>query len=173
MFIYSCNKVTNPNKFCSYRYFFPVFPPPSLLQPATSQASARIYRPSFRENKPKTRWFSITKDERFGLVFTKTGSINSGTGCKSCQAKCLGMLVSASHFSLGSSPRGGQDLTKRSRKKSVIKEKSRCTQRRYDMNGKSHIQGDMDSEQSIWGRGGGRGGVDQQSSARIYRPAFS
>jgi hypothetical protein len=32
--------------------------------------SARTYRPSFRENKPKT--------EGFGIDFAKTGSINSG-----------------------------------------------------------------------------------------------
>jgi hypothetical protein len=29
------------------------------------------------------RWFSMTENERFGLVFAKTGSINSGTGIKS------------------------------------------------------------------------------------------
>jgi hypothetical protein len=38
--------------------------------------SARTYRPSFRENMPKTL---VIVNERFGLVFTKTGSINSGT----------------------------------------------------------------------------------------------
>jgi hypothetical protein len=40
---------------------------------------ARVYRPSFRENKPKTLVFG-----HFGcfcvlIVFAKTGSINSGT----------------------------------------------------------------------------------------------
>ncbi len=44
-------------------------------------SSARIYRPSFCENKPK-RSFSVIENERFGLVFAKTGSINSGTGVK-------------------------------------------------------------------------------------------
>jgi hypothetical protein len=32
----------------------------------------------FTKTSPK-RWFSITENERFGLVFVKTGSINSGT----------------------------------------------------------------------------------------------
>ncbi len=41
---------------------------------------AQIYRPIFRQNKPNTVCaFSMTKNERFGLVFTKTWSINSGT----------------------------------------------------------------------------------------------
>ncbi len=39
----------------------------------------RIYSPSFLENKPKPP-VSISENERFGLVFAKTGSINSGTG---------------------------------------------------------------------------------------------
>jgi hypothetical protein len=43
------------------------------------KSSARIYRPSFRENKPKTLVFSFIQNERFGLVFVKTGSIISGT----------------------------------------------------------------------------------------------
>ncbi len=34
--------------------------------------------PSFRETSP-IRSFSMTKNERIGLVFAKTGSINSGT----------------------------------------------------------------------------------------------
>jgi hypothetical protein len=51
-------------------------------------------------------------------------------------------------------------LTKRSRQKSVIKEKSRCTQRRYDMNGKSQIQGEWTLNR-VYGGGGvgaGKGG---------------
>ncbi len=44
----------------------------------TNTTSARIYRPSFRENKPETLVFN-EKNERIGLVFAKTGSINSGT----------------------------------------------------------------------------------------------
>ncbi len=39
--------------------------------------SARIYRLSFRENKPRMR-ILMTENERFGLVFAKTASINSG-----------------------------------------------------------------------------------------------
>ncbi len=35
--------------------------------------SARIYRPSFRENKPKTL---VIESAHFGLVFAKTGSVN-------------------------------------------------------------------------------------------------
>ncbi len=40
---------------------------------------ARIYKPSFHENKPKNARF-MTENERFVLVFAKTVSINSGTG---------------------------------------------------------------------------------------------
>ncbi len=42
--------------------------------------NARIYRPSFRETTSRKRSFSMTENEHFGLVFAKTGSINSGTG---------------------------------------------------------------------------------------------
>jgi hypothetical protein len=35
--------------------------------------------PIFAKTSPK-RSFSMTENERFGLVFAKTGSINSGTG---------------------------------------------------------------------------------------------
>ncbi len=35
--------------------------------------------PAFAKTSPK-RSFSMTENERFGLVFTKTGFINSGTG---------------------------------------------------------------------------------------------
>jgi hypothetical protein len=39
-----------------------------------------MYRPSFLENKPKTIFFYYCSDnERFGLAFAKTGSINSVT----------------------------------------------------------------------------------------------
>jgi hypothetical protein len=38
---------------------------------AIVQCPNRIYRPSFRENKPK-RSFSMIDSERFGLVFAKT-----------------------------------------------------------------------------------------------------
>ncbi len=37
-----------------------------------------IIGPVFAKTSPK-RSFSMTKNERFGLVFLKTGSINSGT----------------------------------------------------------------------------------------------
>ncbi len=43
-----------------------------------NKTNGRIYRPSFCENKSKSL-FSMSENERFGLVFTKTGSINSGT----------------------------------------------------------------------------------------------
>ena len=47
---------------------------------AMMQASscARMYRPSFRENKPNMLVFNNGK-RAFGLVFAKTGSINLGT----------------------------------------------------------------------------------------------
>jgi hypothetical protein len=35
----------------------------------------------FAKTSPK-RSFCMTENERFGLVFVKTGSINSGTGCR-------------------------------------------------------------------------------------------
>jgi hypothetical protein len=41
--------------------------------------SARIYDPVFAKTSPR-RSFSVIENERFGLVFAKTGSINSGTG---------------------------------------------------------------------------------------------
>jgi hypothetical protein len=66
--------------------------------------SARISRPSLREKKPKTL-VSIIENERFGLVFPKTGYINLGTGLlqlfeiwtpllnKTCVKTHLGILV--------------------------------------------------------------------------------
>jgi len=45
----------------------------------TIDSRARIFRPGFRETIPRLS-FSTTEIERFGLVFTKTGSINPGTG---------------------------------------------------------------------------------------------
>ncbi len=48
---------------------------------------ARNYRPCFRENQPK-RCFLLSENERFGLVFVKTGSINSGTGSGSISQRC-------------------------------------------------------------------------------------
>ncbi len=44
-------------------------------------SSARIYRPSFHENKPKTL-ISLNRKRGFWLVFAKTGSIISGTELK-------------------------------------------------------------------------------------------
>jgi hypothetical protein len=38
-----------------------------------------IIDPVFEKTSPK-RSFSMTENERFGLVFVNTGSINSGTG---------------------------------------------------------------------------------------------
>ncbi len=46
---------------------------------SVSELSALNYRPSFRENQPKRLVFSHRK-RAFGIVFAKTGSINSGTG---------------------------------------------------------------------------------------------
>jgi hypothetical protein len=46
---------------------------------ATSTAVPEIIDPVFAKTSPK-RSFCMTENERFGLVFTKTGSINSGTG---------------------------------------------------------------------------------------------
>ncbi len=55
-----------------------------LIFPSTNlnlfhcESFARIYRPSFHENKPKTLVFSHSK-QAFRLVFAKTGFIISGT----------------------------------------------------------------------------------------------
>ena len=49
-------------------------------------ACARNYRPCFRENQLNAR-FLLSENERFGLVFVKTGFINSGTG-KIYENKC-------------------------------------------------------------------------------------
>ncbi len=38
----------------------------------------------FAKTSPK-RSFSMTENERFGLVFGNTGSINSGTGNENCE----------------------------------------------------------------------------------------
>jgi hypothetical protein len=47
---------------------------------SVNEYSARIYRPSFREKKtsPK-RSFSMTENDRLGLISAKTGSVNLGT----------------------------------------------------------------------------------------------
>jgi hypothetical protein len=44
-----------------------------------SNPVTEIIDPVFAKTRPK-RSFCITKNERFGLVFVKTGSINSGRG---------------------------------------------------------------------------------------------
>jgi hypothetical protein len=41
--------------------------------------NARNYRPCFAKTSQNAR-FLLSENERFGLVFVKTGSINSGTG---------------------------------------------------------------------------------------------
>jgi hypothetical protein len=47
--------------------------------------------PVFAKTSPK-RAFSMTENERFGLVFLKTGSINSGTVVFMCvQREVLGV----------------------------------------------------------------------------------
>jgi hypothetical protein len=43
-----------------------------------SRSVPEIMDPVFEKTSPK-RSFCMTENERFGLVFTKTGSINSGT----------------------------------------------------------------------------------------------
>jgi hypothetical protein len=61
-------------------------PVPEFIDPVFAKTSpqssftlsARIYRPSVRKNKHKT-FVSLIENERFRLVFVKTGSINSGT----------------------------------------------------------------------------------------------
>ncbi len=50
--------------------------------------SARIYRPSVCENKPKHS-FPVSENERFGFVFAKTGSINLGTGVREKMEKWM------------------------------------------------------------------------------------
>jgi hypothetical protein len=48
----------------------PLTPVPEFIDPVLAKTSRK-------------RSFSITENERFGLVFAKTGSINSGTeGCR-------------------------------------------------------------------------------------------
>jgi hypothetical protein len=59
----------------------------SRFQRPLESNCARIYRPSFHENKPKTLVFNDCKraeNERVGVVFAKTGpgSMNSGTVLK-------------------------------------------------------------------------------------------
>jgi hypothetical protein len=39
-----------------------------------------IIDPVFAKTSPKKRSFCMTENERFGLVFVKTGSTNLGTG---------------------------------------------------------------------------------------------
>jgi hypothetical protein len=56
-----------------------------LLAPAHCAVSPKVpvpefIDPVFTKTSPK-RSFSMTERERFGLVFAKTGSIISGTGC--------------------------------------------------------------------------------------------
>ncbi len=55
----------------------------SPVVPSTSSLSwntvPEIIDPVFAKTSPK-RSFCMTENERFGLVFGKTGSINSGTG---------------------------------------------------------------------------------------------
>ncbi len=61
------------------------------------QSSARIYKPSFRENKPKTLIFSHAK-RPFWACFAKTGSINLGTGFPSIKKPPIyPCLLSRSH----------------------------------------------------------------------------
>jgi len=47
--------------------------------PATCKPVPEIIDPVFRKTSQNAR-FLLSEKERFGLVFVKTGSINSGTG---------------------------------------------------------------------------------------------
>ncbi len=51
----------------------------SISQRYVSGSVPEIIDPVFAKTSPK-RSFSMTENERFGLVFANTGSINSGTG---------------------------------------------------------------------------------------------
>jgi hypothetical protein len=52
-----------------------------------------ILDPVFAKTSPK-RSFRMTENERFGLVFVKTGSINSGNGLEACLFWCfIDMIV--------------------------------------------------------------------------------
>jgi hypothetical protein len=50
-----------------------------------------ITDPAFLKTSPKCS-FSVIEIERFGLVFMKTGSINSGTGVERCKSKTFSIL---------------------------------------------------------------------------------
>jgi len=52
----------------------------SLPRFPSSHYCAWIYRPSFRK-KPAQMFLSMTENERFGLVFAKTESVNSARQC--------------------------------------------------------------------------------------------
>jgi hypothetical protein len=51
----------------------------SYFQEKVNTTVPEFIDPDFAKTCPK-RSFSVTENERFGLVFAKTGSINSGTG---------------------------------------------------------------------------------------------
>jgi hypothetical protein len=55
---------------CHFHFFMMMIDDNDILIYLTDN-SARNYRPSFRENKPNT-FVSMTENERFGIVFTKT-----------------------------------------------------------------------------------------------------
>jgi hypothetical protein len=61
------------------------------------KTSARIYRPSFRENKTK-RSFSMIESERFELVFVETGSMNLGTGLQLIPTIAVRLVVFFTYF---------------------------------------------------------------------------
>jgi hypothetical protein len=52
--------------------------PCRLVQASASRSVPEFIDPVFAKTSPK-RWFSVIENERFGLVFAKTGSIISGT----------------------------------------------------------------------------------------------
>ncbi len=49
-----------------------------LVQACGKKSVPEFIDPVFAKTSPK-RWFSMTENEHFGLVFMTTGSINSGT----------------------------------------------------------------------------------------------
>ncbi len=76
--MYSCLYIVQQVSFSLFRYYFASVTSPCDWHRYLPLSCARIYRPSFHENKPKTL-VSLIQTERFGLIFAKTGSTISGT----------------------------------------------------------------------------------------------
>jgi hypothetical protein len=60
-----------------------------------SSAVPESIDPVFARKKTPKRSLSVIENKRFGLVFAKTGSINSGTGCRVNQRVQRSSVVSA------------------------------------------------------------------------------